>query len=100
MTAVPAAEIALCARARERSRLQPRVILLVGTLAIERLWGRVPLGDVVGTSRIDAERVLIPLPHPSGASRWLNDPRNRHKLRRALAVVRRAVEDLTMQAVQ
>lgn len=95
-------EIALCAPwlEKELALMQPRVILLVGTLAIERLWGRVPLGDAVGKSRIDGERVLIPLPHPSGASRWLNDPRNRLRLRRALAVVRRAVEDLTMQAVQ
>src|SRR5713226_4211932 len=86
-------EIALCAPwlDAELAFMRPRVVLLVGTLAIGRFWGRVPLSEVVGRSRIDGERVLIPLPHPSGASRWLNDPQNRRRLRRALSVVRRAV---------
>jgi uracil-DNA glycosylase family 4 len=93
-------EVALCAPwlDAELAIVRPRVILLVGTLAIERFWGRVPLSEVVGRSRIDGERVLIPLPHPSGASRWLNDPQNRHRLRRALLLVRRAVKGLDIAA--
>src|SRR5687767_2518277 len=93
-------EVALCAPwlDAELALVRPRVILLVGTLAIERFWGRVPLSDVVGKSRIDRERVLIPLPHPSGASRWLNDPENRLRLRRALLLVRRAVTGLDIAA--
>jgi uracil-DNA glycosylase len=89
-------EIALCAPwlEAELALVRPRVVLLVGTLAIERFWGRVPLSEVVGKSRVDGDRVLIPLPHPSGASRWLNDPANRERLRRALAVVRRTVRGL------
>jgi uracil-DNA glycosylase family 4 len=89
-------EIALCAPwlKAELALVRPRVVLLVGTLAIARFWGRVPLSDVVGKSRVDGERVLIPLPHPSGASRWLNDAANRERLARALAVVRRAVRRL------
>ncbi|MDP9252726.1 MAG: uracil-DNA glycosylase family protein [Chloroflexota bacterium] len=89
-------EIALCAPwlEAELALVRPRVVLLVGTLAIERFWGRVPLSEVVGKSRVDGERVLIPLPHPSGASRWLNDPSNRSRLRRALALVRRTVRGL------
>ena len=86
-------EVALCAPwlDAELALVRPRVILLVGTLAIERFWGRVPLSAVVGKSRIDRERVLIPLPHPSGASRWLNEPGHRVLLQRALRVVRREV---------
>ena len=89
-------EVALCAPwlDAELALVRPRVVLLVGTLAIERFWGRVPLSDVVGRSRIDGDRILIPLPHPSGASRWLNDPDNRASLRRALAMVRRVVRGL------
>ena len=89
-------EVALCAPwlDAELAVVRPRVVLLVGTLAIERFWGRVPLSDVVGRSRIDGDRILIPLPHPSGASRWLNDPDNRASLRRALAMVRRVVRGL------
>lgn len=89
-------EVALCAPwlEKEIELVRPRVILLVGTLAIERLWGRVPLCEAVGTSRIDGERVLIPLPHPSGASRWLNQPENRLRLERALRLVSRSVRGL------
>ena len=80
------AEVALCAQwlERELALVRPRIVLLVGTLAIERLWGRARLEDVVGRSRRDQGRLLIPLPHPSGASRWLNDPAHRALLRRAL----------------
>jgi uracil-DNA glycosylase len=94
-------EIALCAPwlDAELALVRPRVVLLVGTLAIERLWGRVPLSEVVGRSRTDGDRVLIPLPHPSGASRWLNDAANRRKLRRALGVIRREVQRLDNAAI-
>jgi len=89
-------EIALCAPwlDAELALVRPRVVLLVGTLAIERFWGKVPLSEVVGKSRVEGERVLIPLPHPRGASRWLTDPENRERLARALAVVRRTVRRL------
>jgi uracil-DNA glycosylase len=90
------AEVALCAAwlDAELALVRPRVVLLVGTLAIERFWGRVPLSEVVGHRRREGDRILIPLPHPSGASRWLNDPDNRERLRRALALVRQAVRGL------
>jgi hypothetical protein len=32
--------------------------------------------------------VVVPLPHPSGASGWLNDPANRERLATATALVR------------
>ncbi len=88
-------EIALCAPwlEAELAVVRPEVILLVGTLAIERLWGKAPLGDVVGRSKRSPalnDALLIPLPHPSGASRWLNDPVNKKKLGRALQVLARA----------
>jgi uracil-DNA glycosylase len=88
-------EIATCAPwlIRELALVRPAILLLVGQLAIERFIGKVPLASVVGTSRHDASgdgtRVLIPLPHPSGASRWLNEPANRALLDRALRILRR-----------
>src|SRR4051812_32262081 len=89
-------EIANCATwlERELALVRPRIILLVGQLAIERFIGKVPLGSVVGTVRRDADRVLIPLPHPSGASRWLNQPTNRALLDRALRLLRRELRSL------
>ena len=88
-------EIALCAPwlEAELALVRPKVILLVGTLAIERLWGKSSLSDVVGRSRRSDQlddALLIPLPHPSGASRWLNDPANKASLDRALRLLRRA----------
>lgn len=96
------AEIALCAPwlEQELAIVRPKVLLLLGRLAIDRFWGggrdrdarsAVPLHEAVGRMRRDGDRVLIPLPHPSGASRWLNDPANRARLDRALRLVRRAV---------
>ena len=70
----------------ELELLRPRVILPVGQLAIARFLGPGSLEDRVG--RQFGERpVLIPLPHPSGQSRWLNAPENRERLERALALV-------------
>ena len=88
-------EIALCAPwlAAELALVRPLVVLLVGTLAIERLWGPAPLSDVVGRSKRSAAlggALLIPLPHPSGASRWLNDPENKARLGRGLNLLGRS----------
>jgi uracil-DNA glycosylase len=69
--------------------LDPRVLLLVGQLAIERYLRGRRLEDLVGeTLDLDGRR-LVPLPHPSGASRWLNDPYHRELVSRALRHVRR-----------
>lgn len=83
------AEIALCTPwlEQELAILRPAVILLIGQLAIERYWGRVPLHEAVGRSRRQGDRLYIPLPHPSGRSRWLNDDRHRGSLRRALRIL-------------
>jgi len=92
-------EIALCAPwlEAELALVRPEIILLVGTLAIDRLWGKAALSDVVGRSmRSPAlhDALLIPLPHPSGASRWLNDPVNQARLGRALRLLARARQGL------
>ncbi|MDQ2743695.1 MAG: uracil-DNA glycosylase family protein [Chloroflexota bacterium] len=68
--------------------LRPRVVLLVGGLAIERYFPKRQLRELIG-KRFDLEGVAyIPLPHPSGASRWLNQPANRDLLRLALILMR------------
>ena len=93
-------EIANCAPwlERELDLVRPNILLLVGQLAIERFWGKVPLDESVGKSRRDGERVLIPLPHPSGASRWLNVPANRALLEHALRALRRELRQLDIAA--
>ena len=66
--------------------LRPKVLIPVGQLAIKRFLGPGSLEDRVG-NRYGARPIVIPLPHPSGQSRWLNVPANRARLERALALI-------------
>lgn len=69
------AEVALCRPflERELELVRPQVLLLVGGLAIDTFLGPSKLDDVVGQVYERAGVHLLPLPHPSGVSRWLND---------------------------
>lgn len=85
------AEERLCApwREAEHRLLQPSLVVTVGGAAARQLLGLESLTSAVGKSFLLDEAVAIPLPHPSGASGWLNDPTNRARLGKALAHVRR-----------
>ncbi|MEM7118642.1 MAG: uracil-DNA glycosylase family protein [Chloroflexota bacterium] len=101
---------------REISLVHPRVMILVGTLAIKLLYPKKSkLTEVIGTavyfpqtalanpvnfdfaqgellttfdsSRDDNGRWVVPLPHPSGASLWPNKPENKALIRRALKIL-------------
>jgi uracil-DNA glycosylase len=89
-------EIALCRPYLEAQvrYIEPEVILLVGGLAIERYFPKLPLGRLIGTAIDRDDRVYIPLPHPSGASRWLNHADNRALLREGLVHVQAAWDRL------
>jgi uracil-DNA glycosylase len=68
--------------------IRPELILAVGGLSARRLLGITNLGDSIGR-RLELDgATAIPLPHPSGTSRWLNSPENRVRLDQALDVVR------------
>jgi uracil-DNA glycosylase family 4 len=79
-------EVALCAPWLDSviALLAPRLIIPIGSLSLERFLPGRRLDDVIGsayeadgTVLLGAPRdvpVLMPLPHPSGQSRWLNDP--------------------------
>ncbi len=84
-------EQALCASWHEHELrlLEPALIVTVGGLALRRLLGVRSLGEAIGKSYVHGGAVVVPLPHPSGASGWLNDPRNRARLGKALTHVRR-----------
>ncbi|MBN1179366.1 MAG: uracil-DNA glycosylase family protein [Anaerolineae bacterium] len=81
------AEQALCAPflERELALVQPEVVIPVGGLAVKRLLGAGRLSDVVGGVYEVDGRWIVPLPHPSGASLWLNRPKNRAQVQQALA---------------
>jgi uracil-DNA glycosylase len=65
----------------------PRLIVPVGGLAARRLLGLTSVTECVGR-RFDLDgTVAIPLPHPSGASGWLNDPANRGSVAQAVELI-------------
>ena len=68
--------------------LRPRLVVPVGGLAIKRVLGISGLADCIGTRFELGEAVAVPLPHPSGASGWLNSLENRTRLQEALALLR------------
>jgi uracil-DNA glycosylase len=75
-------------RAWELKLLRPRLIVPVGGLAIRQLLGLRGLAECIGkTYEVDGV-VAVPLPHPSGASGWLNSPANRELTAAAAARVR------------
>jgi uracil-DNA glycosylase family 4 len=94
------AEVDLCRSHLDRqlALIKPDLLILVGGLAHERFLPGRPLDALVGrlfdrfgrqvSSRSPVRPVLVPLPHPSGASRWLNAVENRLLLDRALRQLR------------
>jgi uracil-DNA glycosylase family 4 len=90
------AEVALCAPWLDSviALLVPRLIIPIGSLALERFLPGRRLDTVIGEAYASNGEgcmgtprdvpVLLPLPHPSGQSRWLNDPARVALLDRAI----------------
>lgn len=84
------AEIDLCRPnlAIELRLVRPELILALGRLAIDALLPslrRLSLAEVVGEPRraeidVAGEALVLPLPHPSGVSRWHNVAANRARV--------------------
>jgi uracil-DNA glycosylase len=75
--------------------LEPQIVLLVGLLAIRTFLGRAAsLNEVVGAAEIRDGVRYLPLPHPSGVSRWLNEPENVAAVARAMSLLRGWVDEL------
>lgn len=94
-----AAERELCRpwRERELAIIRPKIVIAVGRVAIEQFLPALkaqPLDRFIGQVFEQEEYVVVPLPHPSGVSRWLNLPENRAKVEAALAQLRALKEQL------
>ena len=77
---------------RELEWVAPRLIIPVGRLAIGVFFsGKLPLEEIIGTSLKEPGRVVIPLPHPSGASRWHQSAENRERVHQAVGLIRQEV---------
>lgn len=85
------AEQALCRtwHDEELRLLRPSLVVTAGLLAARSVLRVGTLAECVGKSYLVGEAVVVPLPHPSGASGWLNAPANRARLGKALAQIRR-----------
>ncbi len=88
-------EVANCAPYLEEALriLSPSVVVLIGSLAMERILGKVNFSESIGK---EFERELpggqasvIPIPHPSGASPWPYLPQNKEKLGKAFDLIRK-----------
>jgi uracil-DNA glycosylase len=67
--------------------LQPMLVVAVGGLAIRRLLGLTRLDSAVGERFEHSAAVVVPLPHPSGVSRWMNAPENRARVEQAIKLI-------------
>ena len=86
-------EIARCAPwlERELDLVRPQTVIALGSLAIQRFLPVAPLAELVGRlfplERAGRQFELVPLPHPSGRSTWINDPQNARRLRKGLKLL-------------
>jgi uracil-DNA glycosylase len=92
------AELELCRPflEAELALVRPLLVLPVGTMAIEHFLGRRALDQVVGESFEVDGRVILPFPHPSPVSRWLNEPTNRARVDRAVDLLARYRRELAL----
>jgi uracil-DNA glycosylase len=73
--------------------IDPELIIPVGRLAISVFYpNKVSLKDIIGTQKQVGGRCIVPLPHPSGASRWHQTEANRDRIGEAVALIRHHVE--------
>ena len=80
--------------ASELAIIRPKVIIPVGKLAIARFFHEQPLERIIGKSHVIDQRLVIPLPHPSGASSWIHQGNHPQLLRQALRLIETHVSPL------
>jgi uracil-DNA glycosylase len=82
----------------ELDLIRPKLLILVGRLAITRFLPNLPLAELVGLAHEVTYRAgnatAIPLPHPSGASSWIHQGDHPQLLDAAIALIGRQLERL------
>ena len=74
---------------QEITIIDPQLIIPVGRLAIGIFYSpKLPLNQIIGTKTQVDGRWIVPLPHPSGASRWHQTESNRALVRQAVGLIR------------
>jgi uracil-DNA glycosylase len=78
--------------------VDPELILPVGRLAINLFYDpALALGEIIGTEKQVDGRWVVPLPHPSGASRWHQIATNRERLNTGLLFVKEHYKRISWQ---
>jgi uracil-DNA glycosylase len=73
----------------ELALVDPALILPVGRLAIRLFYAPdLSLDKIIGTKKQVDGRWIIPLPHPSGASRWHQTEDNRQRVQQAIDLIK------------
>lgn len=71
--------------------IRPELLIPVGRLAIEKFLPPLPLSQLIGTSHVvehaGGRSLVIPLPHPSGASSWIHQDDNRQLVEKAIGLI-------------
>jgi len=93
-----AAERRLCAPflVRELDIVRPQLIIPVGRVAINHFLGRGKLADLIGNVFERDGRLVLPLPHPSGANLWLNRPKSQALIHAALDHLRQLKQEMAL----
>lgn len=72
----------------ELQLVEPKLVIPVGRLAINKFYpAKDPLSKIIGTIREVDGFAVVPLPHPSGASRWHQSQTNRDLINKAIKLI-------------
>jgi len=81
----------------EITLVDPKVLVPVGKMAIDRFFGPGrKLVDLIGNRFQLDGRIVIPLPHPSGASAWIQKSDHQVLIRQAIAQLQQVKTELNL----
>jgi uracil-DNA glycosylase len=79
----------------EIALIDPALVIPVGRLAIGLFFpAGFALEEIIGAQTQANGRWVVPLPHPSGASRWHQIPANRQRIQQAVALIGRHIREI------
>ena len=85
----------------ELAIIRPKLLIPVGRLAMLRFLPNLPLEELIGRAHVvehhAGRSIVIPLPHPSGASSWIHQADHPKLLDAALSLLRRELVQLGVQ---
>ncbi len=85
----------------EIALVNPELIIPIGRLAIEIFYPDKPaLSGIIGTEKQVDARWIIPLPHPSGASRWTQSAENRVLIEEGIKLIAHRYRELFPELFQ